>query len=172
MAAIAEIGWRRSTARPRSISDDDRALVEDARTMGEAALWLLAIAVGRGACEGGLVHCIAPGEPRLVTRAAHAPDAKRALGASVSIHDASFLGARRDGANDALTDWSHSMTTLRLLAAGLSAIGVLAVPLRSRGRDAGLLEVSAPQQRLAFTPTNLAILHDLADAFDARPSQV
>lgn len=172
MAAIAEIGWGTSSVRPRSVPDGDRALVVEAQTMGEAALWLLAIAVGRGACEGGLVHCIVPGEPRLVTRAAHAPEAKRTLGATVSMHDAAFLGATRDGANDALTDWARSMTTLRLVAAGLSAIGVLAMALRSRGRDAGLLEVSAPQGRLAFTPTNVAILRELSEAFDARASKI
>jgi hypothetical protein len=140
--------------------------------MGEAALWLLALAVGHGACEGGLVHCFDPIAPRLVTRAAHAPNVKRVLGTTVSLNDAAFLGAMRDGANDALTDWARSMTTLRLVAAGLSANGVFTLPLRARGAPAGLLEVSAPQRRLAFTPSNIAVLRELAEAFDARPSQV
>lgn len=149
--------------------------------MGEAAVWVLAIAVGHGACEGGLVHCMVPGEPRLVTKAAHAPEATRALGASVSIHDAAFYRVMRDGthahrdgdaAAGALADWARSMTSLRLVAAGLSAHGVLAMPLRARGALVGFVEVSAPQGRIAFTPSNVAVLRDLVAAFDARPAHV
>lgn len=155
-----------------ALERDERALVEHSPTMGEAALWLLAIAVGRGACEGGVVHVMVPGEPRLVTRAAHAPHAERVLGASVSTSDAAVVGAACDGANDALTEWARSMTTLRLAAGGLAASGVLALPLRARGLPIGLLEVSAPQRRIAFTPTNVALLRALAAAFEARPARI
>jgi GAF domain-containing protein len=170
MAAAVDMGWL-GTGLGTALRTD-WSLVEQASTIGEAAVWVLAIAVGHGACEGGLVHCMVPGEPRLVTKAAHGPDATRALGSSVSVNDAAFYGVMKDGANDSLTEWARSMTSLRLQSAGLGVHGVLAMPLRARGAPVGFLEVSAPQRRIAFTPTNLAVLRDLVAAFEARPARI
>lgn len=145
------------TPEDRAFIESERAGIEGASTLREAALYLLVAVVSHLDCEGGLVH-IADASGDFTTACAHGPRADELLGRKVSRRDPAVLPFFVYQQPDARGQF---MTGLRLTALGVRDHESLALPLRIGTQLIGVIELSPPRDR-AFGPADIDFVRRLA----------
>ena len=159
----------------RAVIARELGTIVGAATRGEAALYVLVASVAHLACEGGLVHLVAPdqrsGAKHFVTTCAHGPYAEGALGRRVHAKDP-VVTALRGGARSlhgAMFAQTRACSLLRLDALGLTRGDVLVLPLRVRGELLGAIELGAPRLRAAFDARDVELVEQLAAGLALAP---
>ena len=137
------------------------AVIESATSRKEAALYLLASAVGRFGCRGGLVH-LAGADGSFLTACAHGPNAADVLGANLAADDPTArLAARGERLDGSVDGWWLSTTAQRLAALGVLDVGGLAIGIRANDELLGVIELASA---VDFSQRDVKLLELLADA--------